>query len=64
MLSMALKLLMLITLNKISSYVVYDLLGQEVVKASNVKTIDAKGFEAGIYLVKTEIGETIKLIIK
>ena len=53
-----------ITLNKISSYVVYDLLGQEVVKASNVKTIDAKGFEAGIYLVKTEIGETIKLIIK
>lgn len=50
--------------NRVVDVTVFDYTGKMVFKANQVKSIDANGFSAGLYLVKTSEGITRKLVVK
>lgn len=53
-----------VMLNKVGNFMVFDVLGQEVSRVTNNNRFDATNFQNGVYLVKAENGETIRVIIK
>lgn len=54
----------MVMVNKIGNYIIYDVLGQEVARVINNNRFDATNFVKGIYIVKSDAGETIKVIVK
>jgi DNA/RNA endonuclease YhcR with UshA esterase domain len=53
-----------VMLNKVGNFMVFDVLGQEVNRVTNNNRFDATNLQNGVYLVKAENGETIRVIIK
>jgi 2',3'-cyclic-nucleotide 2'-phosphodiesterase / 3'-nucleotidase / 5'-nucleotidase len=54
----------MIQLNKVANVFVYNAIGTLVYQAENVSSIDVTTFETGIYLVKTDQNESVKVIVK
>ena len=50
--------------NQMANVVVFNVVGQVVTQARQVNQLSVDGWESGIYLVRTEQGETIRLIVK
>jgi Secretion system C-terminal sorting domain len=53
-----------IQLNKAANVSIYNATGTLVYQAENISTIDVTTFEMGIYLLKTDQNESIKVIVK
>jgi hypothetical protein len=50
--------------NKTVSIEVYSITGQIIYANSNVNRLDVSNFESGVYLIRTDEGEIVKLIVK
>lgn len=53
-----------VTFNKIVNIQVYNLAGQRLFVDNNVSRLDVTRFDSGLYLIQTDEGELVKLIIK
>jgi hypothetical protein len=53
-----------VNFNKIVNIQVYNLAGQRLFADNNVSRLDVSRFDSGLYLIKTNEGELVKLIIK
>jgi hypothetical protein len=53
-----------VTLNKVANIQVYSITGQNVYSQNNTSTLDVSNFHSGVYFIRTEKGEMVKLIIK
>jgi hypothetical protein len=54
----------LVQFNKVVSVKVYSITGQILVVRENVKSLDVSTLNAGVYLLETEEGEVVRLLVK
>jgi len=53
-----------VNFNKIVNIQVYDLTGKRLFADNNVSRLDVNQFDSGLYLIQTDEGELVKLIVK
>lgn len=53
-----------VNFNKTISFILYDVLGKEIMNKQNTNFINVSKLDAGVYVVKTTEKETLKIIIK
>ena len=53
-----------VNFNKIVNIQVYDLSGKRIFADNNVSRLDVTQFDSGLYLIQTDEGELVKLIVK
>lgn len=53
-----------ITLNKVSSYQIFDVSGRMLIQEVNTNVISVEGLTAGVYFVKSAEGETLSFVKK
>lgn len=53
-----------VRLSKMSSITVLDMLGQQVDRVNNTNTLDVSSYEKGIYLVRSDAGEVVRMVVR
>lgn len=50
--------------NQLVNVAVFNVVGQEITRARQVNQLSVEGWDAGIYLILTETGDSVRLIVK